>query len=239
VSVIEGLLARIKALFDPGRSAPPPDQAAEEPPPHRVEPAPGAPAPGAPAAPEARPVAIAPPPAEESPALVAQAPIPTAAPPPRVAEAPVVAEAPTVVAKAPAAIAEAPTEVEEAPSEETTAAIASAGGLTLRLETERGPRSTFEVTKSGATIGRGPESTIQLADLSVSRKHAKITYRQGAYWLSDLGSMGGTWLDGTKLAAPRRVATGQTIDIGVCRLTVVAAADGEKSGAAKGPSNAA
>ena len=94
------------------------------------------------------------------------------------------------------------------------------------------------MTKSGATIGRGPESTIQLADLSVSRKHARITYKQGAYWLSDLGSMGGTWIDGTKLAAPRRVASGQIIDIGLCRLVVVAA-ESEKAGAAKGPSNAA
>src|SRR5438067_1307404 len=114
-----------------------------------------------------------------------------------------------------------------------------ASDLLRRRESGRGSRSTFEVTKSGATIGRGPESTIQLADLSVSRKHAKITYKQGSYWLSDLGSMGGTWIDGTKLAAPRRVAAGQTIDIGVCRLTVVAAAEGEKTGAAKGPSNAA
>jgi len=103
----------------------------------------------------------------------------------------------------------------------------------LRLETERGSRSTFEVTKSGATIGRGPESTIQLPDLSVSRKHARITYKQGAYWLSDLGSMGGTWVDGTKLAAPRRVAMGQTIDIGVCRLTVVSADEEAESPAAR------
>jgi pilus assembly protein CpaF len=73
----------------------------------------------------------------------------------------------------------------------------------------------------------------------VSRKHARIAYKQGAYWLSDLGSMGGTWVDGTKLAAPRRVEAGQTIDIGLCRLVVVAAAEAEKTGAAKGPSNAA
>ena len=38
---------------------------------------------------------------------------------------------------------------------------------------------------------------------------------------------------------PRRVATGQTIDIGACRLVVVAAAEGETTEAAKGPSNAA
>jgi hypothetical protein len=161
---------------------------------------------------------------------------------------------PIVTAAAPAPVEEAPALAEEAPAlaeeaqvfaEDAPAPVdlepAPANGLTLRLETERGSPSTFQVTKSGATIGRGPESTIQLADLSVSRKHARIAYKQGVYWLSDLGSMGGTWVDGTKLAAPRRVAIGQTIDIGLCRLVVVAAVEGEgeKTGAAKGPSNAA
>ena len=153
-----------------------------------------------------------------------------------VAEPPL-AEVPAVVVReAPVAVAEAAEPIEEAAAEQKSA---PPGGLTLRLETERGSQSTFQVTTSGATIGRGPESTIQLADLSVSRKHARIAYKQGVYWLSDLGSMGGTWVDGTKLAAPRRVATGQTIDIGVCRLRVVAAAEGEKTGATKGPTNAA
>ena len=149
---------------------------------------------------------------------------------------PLVAQPAVLVAEPAVAVAE-----DSASTEEPAAQLepAPAGGLTLRLETDRAARSTFHVTKSGATIGRGPESTIQLADLSVSRKHARITFKQGAYWLSDLGSMGGTWIDGTKLAAPRRVATGQTIDIGLCRLVVVAAAEGEKTGAAKGPSNAA
>jgi hypothetical protein len=109
-------------------------------------------------------------------------------------------------------------------AEEEEASPAVTGvGLVLRLETERGPAPTFEVARSGATIGRGPENTIRLEDLSVSRRHARIAYRQGAYWLSDLGSMGGTWVDGTKLNAARRVAAGQMIDIGVCRLSVASA----------------
>src|SRR2546428_7064210 len=136
----------------------------------------------------------------------------------------------TAADEMPAMAREAPTVTEEPPAEdEPEAVVATPGGLMLRLEGDRGSRSTFEVTKSGATIGRGPESTIQLADLSVSRKHARITYKQGAYWLSDLGSMGGTWIDGTKLAAPRRVATGQTIDIGLCPRLGGAAARGEKN----------
>jgi hypothetical protein len=109
-------------------------------------------------------------------------------------------------------------------AEAESAAVAGVG-LVLRLEAERGPAATFEVTRSGATIGRGSENTIRLEDLSVSRRHARIAYRQGAYWLSDLGSMGGTWVDGTKLNAARRVVAGQMIDIGVCRLTVASADD--------------
>jgi hypothetical protein len=228
VSGMEKLLARVKALFAPSPPASPPQE---------VE---------ATAPPVAAPTEVAETHAPEPIAAAAERPL--AEEPPAIAERPLaeerraitdrpLAEEPRAMGEMPLATAvEAPTTVDEAPTELEPA---PADGLTLRLETERGSRSTFQVTKSGATIGRGPESTIQLADLSVSRKHARIVYKQGAYWLSDLGSMGGTWIDGAKLAAPRRVATGQTIDIGVCRLLVVAVAEGEKTGAAKGPSNAA
>jgi hypothetical protein len=218
VSGMEKLLARIKALLAPGPApAPPQDVEVTAPQPApRPEAAETRPPEPIVMIDEPLPAEDVPASAEEAPAFTAEVPTTDAAP---------IAEAAT----AEAATAEASVEMEPAPAD----------GLTLRLETERdGSQSTFHVTKTGATIGRGPESTIQLADLSVSRKHARIAYRQGAYWLSDLGSMGGTWVDGTKLAAPRRVATGQTIDIGVCRLRVVAAAEGEKT-AAKGPSNAA
>jgi pSer/pThr/pTyr-binding forkhead associated (FHA) protein len=94
--------------------------------------------------------------------------------------------------------------------------------LVLTLAT---PAAIFTVVKASATIGRGQENTIRLDDLSVSRRHARIAYRQGGYWLSDLGSMGGTWVDGTRLNAPRRIAAGEVIDIGLCRLTVSFAVD--------------
>jgi hypothetical protein len=214
VSVIDQLLSRIKGLFEPK----PATSVTEAPEPSFREPI---------------AVAFEPPPVEEAPASVEEPPtLPSAAPT-------VLEEAPAAAIESATVVAEAPPVLEETTPDSVEATAVAAGGVTLRLESERGPKSTFEVTKVGATIGRGPESTIQLADLSVSRKHAKITYKQGAYWVSDLGSMGGTWIDGTKLAAPRRVEAGQTIDIGLCRLTVVAAAESEKSGAAKGPSNAA
>jgi hypothetical protein len=108
------------------------------------------------------------------------------------------------------------------PTEEAVEVPALGGGrvgdvLVLMLGT---PPTTFKVMKTSATLGRGQENSIRLDDLSVSRRHARIAYRQGGYWISDLGSMGGTWVDGTRLNAPRRIAFGEVIDIGLCRLTV-------------------
>lgn len=118
----------------------------------------------------------------------------------------------------------APTSV-ASPETSPAAAAVLGGELVLRLQTERTPAPSFVVAKSSATLGRGEGNTIRLEDLSVSRKHARITYRQGGYWLSDVGSVSGTWVDGTKLNAPRRIAVGQIIDIGVCRLTVESAGE--------------
>jgi pSer/pThr/pTyr-binding forkhead associated (FHA) protein len=123
----------------------------------------------------------------------------------------------------PALLDESLEEVVDVPS---AASPQVAGALVLTLTT---PPATFTVTKAAATIGRGQENTIRLDDLSVSRRHARIAYKQGSYWLSDTGSMGGTWVDGTRLNAPYRIGSGQIIDIGLCRLTVSFAAGAERA----------
>ena len=141
-----------------------------------------------------------------------------------------VAEGPESVAKTPAStLSPEPVpkpEAEPTLFEESTQAVVDlpttapqqiVDALVLTLAT---PPATFTVTKAAATIGRGQENTIRLDDLSVSRRHARIAYKQGGYWLSDTGSMGGTWVDGTRLNAPHRIGPGQIIDIGLCRLTV-------------------
>jgi FHA domain-containing protein len=142
---------------------------------------------------------------------VAQAPNPAepvAEPPaPTLSSEPTLFEEPTQEVVAPTAI---PQQVGDA--------------LVLTLAT---PPATFTVAKAAATIGRGQENTIRLDDLSVSRRHARIAYKQGSYWLSDTGSMGGTWVDGTRLNAPHRIGSGQVIDIGLCRLTVSLVAGAE------------
>jgi pSer/pThr/pTyr-binding forkhead associated (FHA) protein len=149
-----------------------------------------------------------------------------------VAEAPVAAPEPEPLLPRPDLDPEPTPSIDQSttpPSfEPQVAAVASvapdAVGNTLIL-TLATPAATFTVARTSATVGRGPENPIRLDDLSVSRRHARFAYRQGGYWLSDLGSMGGTWVNGTRLNAPRRIASGEVIDIGHCRLTVSFAAD--------------
>jgi glycine betaine catabolism B len=45
------------------------------------------------------------------------------------------------------------------------------------------------------TIGRSPTATVVLDSQEVSRWHAEITFRQGAYYFTDTSSSGGSWLN--------------------------------------------
>ena len=52
-------------------------------------------------------------------------------------------------------------------------------------------------------IGRSSECEIQLSDPGVSRKHARITLADGVYYLEDLGSKSGVFLNGEKIQHAR------------------------------------
>jgi len=69
-----------------------------------------------------------------------------------------------------------------------------------------------------ATIGRlGAQLTVRLPyDQWVSRSHASLTFREGQWWLDDLGSSNGTWLrDGrAKVTKPTVIALGDVFRVG-------------------------
>ena len=72
----------------------------------------------------------------------------------------------------------------------------------------------FRIGKQ-ATFGRERSAEIPLDDTAVSREHAKLTRdSQGRYTLTDLGSSNGTFVDGTRLEAPMRLANGARIQLG-------------------------
>ena len=94
----------------------------------------------------------------------------------------------------------------------------NAGPLELRYEFE-GSDHTVLVGEKNFSIGRAPSCSLVLADESVSRRHARITY-DGVNWtLSDLGSKNGIKIN-TYRAAQQRLRDGDRIDLGAMRLYV-------------------
>lgn len=63
-------------------------------------------------------------------------------------------------------------------------------------------------------IGRADDSTLVLDDDYASTRHARISLRGSDWYVEDLGSTNGTYLDRAKVTAPLRVPLGVPIRIG-------------------------
>ena len=55
---------------------------------------------------------------------------------------------------------------------------------------------SFQLSGEDIYIGRSPDNDIQVKDITVSRKHLKITKKENRYIVRDLGSKNGTYVDG-------------------------------------------
>ncbi|HMH41074.1 MAG TPA: FHA domain-containing protein [Gaiellaceae bacterium] len=73
----------------------------------------------------------------------------------------------------------------------------------------------FELNSAQLTIGRGNQNDIPIAtDEYASARHARFEPRQDGVWVQDLGSTNGTFLNGTRLDRPRRLAQGDVVRVG-------------------------
>jgi hypothetical protein len=64
------------------------------------------------------------------------------------------------------------------------------------------------------SIGREPGNTIVLADPSVSAEHALMTFRQGQWWVEDLASMNGAYVNTIRIERPTIVRPGDVLRFG-------------------------
>ena len=60
---------------------------------------------------------------------------------------------------------------------------------------------SFELKNDEIYIGRSPENDIQIRDRSVSRNHVKLIRKEDAYFIRDLKSTNGTFVDGEKISS--------------------------------------
>ncbi len=100
------------------------------------------------------------------------------------------------------------------PSSEEHIDIAEIIGNPL-LVVEKGADSRrWELADGAVVLGRSPDVECPIPSLTVSRKHARLEKRSDGFYLSDLNSKNGTFLNGTKIAGPTRVQPGDKIEIG-------------------------
>ena len=75
------------------------------------------------------------------------------------------------------------------------------------------------VAPRGATIGRSRDCEIVIDDANVSRQHAELRPRGGAWVVSDLGSTNGTRVNGRQIHGPEVVRPGDEIEVGSSLIT--------------------
>jgi hypothetical protein len=82
---------------------------------------------------------------------------------------------------------------------------------------EPAPGSAFALDAI-TSLGRDVNNSIVLEDEFVSATHAALTYRGRAWYVEDLGSTNGTYVNGSQVDGLSPVAFGDEIQVGQVRL---------------------
>ena len=76
---------------------------------------------------------------------------------------------------------------------------------------------SFRTQGERTTIGRSPDCEIFLDDVTVSRRHAVLVQRNGAFFVEDQGSLNGTYVNRRRIKSAR-LEDGGELQIGMYRL---------------------
>lgn len=76
----------------------------------------------------------------------------------------------------------------------------------------RGER--FMLSSPVVTIGRSPTNELPIQDGYTSSEHARLTAQDGFFYLEDLGSSNGTFVNGQRLNEPMVLRHGDRIELG-------------------------
>ena len=97
----------------------------------------------------------------------------------------------------------------------TGSPVRRANEPTRLVVTEGGLRgTTLPLGASAILIGRAPSCTLVLDDDYSSSRHARIYPEAGQWYVEDLGSTNGTFLDGTKVESSMPIRLGAPVRIG-------------------------
>jgi diguanylate cyclase (GGDEF)-like protein len=90
-------------------------------------------------------------------------------------------------------------------------------GVLTMLSGER-PGAILPITDPELTIGRTDEAHVAFDDESLSRRHARFARIHGRYYVEDLQSTNGTFVDGRRVTEPVALEDGARIQLGVATV---------------------
>jgi hypothetical protein len=94
----------------------------------------------------------------------------------------------------------------------------AAGGPALVIRAGGGRvGESFPVSGERMRIGRRPDAEVFLDDVTVSRDHALLIHRNGHWYLDDLGSLNGTYVNRSRIES-QRLDEGDELQIGKYKL---------------------
>lgn len=86
--------------------------------------------------------------------------------------------------------------------------------ITIFVNIERKRESQRYFTQPEIIIGRDTHCDLSVMDEALSAHHARITHHHGQWWLEDLNSRNGTFLNREKLSTPAVIITGDQFKCG-------------------------
>lgn len=86
----------------------------------------------------------------------------------------------------------------------------------------QGPKAgaRYALDADVVTVGRHPDSAIFLDDITVSRRHAEVRRDGARYWVRDVGSLNGTYVNRER-AEERELVDGDELQVGKFKLVFV------------------
>ena len=92
--------------------------------------------------------------------------------------------------------------------------------LEISLMNGDGKSEELRFTSPDIVIGRHPSCEWVLANETVSSRHARMVYHHDQWWLEDLNSRNGTFLNGATLEAPAVLANQDQVRCGQVSFSV-------------------
>ncbi|NLG97458.1 MAG: FHA domain-containing protein [Chloroflexi bacterium] len=92
--------------------------------------------------------------------------------------------------------------------------------LTRVREDEAGEESQPFVNQAEITIGRSALSDYPIADDTVSARHARLSYHHNQWWVEDLQSTNGTFLNDERVSVPTVIVSGDELLCGQVSLII-------------------